>query len=52
MSKSSINLLPKKGAVRSDLKPFKRETEPLVKMEDDAYQLDGLKIRLKFMETY
>ena len=40
VSRSSMNLLLQKEAVRTDLQPFKQETEPLakiwcVKMEDD-----------------
>ena len=41
MSKRSLSLLPQKEVIRTDLQPFKRETEPLAKiwcvmMEDDA----------------
>ena len=43
VSKCSLILLPQKEVVRTDLQPFKQETEPLgkiwcVKMEDDAHQ--------------
>ena len=42
VSKRSLSLLPQKEVVRTDLQPFKQETEPLakiwcVKMEDDAH---------------
>ena len=42
VSKSSMSLLPQKEAVRTDLQPFRQETEPLakiwrVKMEHDAH---------------
>ena len=43
VSKRSLSLLPQKEVVRTDLQPFKQETETLgkiwcVKMEDDAHQ--------------
>ena len=42
VSKRSISLLPQKELVRSDLQPFKQETQPLaniwcVKMEEDTH---------------
>ena len=42
VSKRSINLLPQKEVVRTDLQPFKQETQPLakiwcVKMEEDTH---------------
>ena len=45
VSKCSIDLLPQKEAVRTNLQPFEQETEPLakgwcVKMDDEAHQLD------------
>ena len=43
VSKRSISLLPQKEVVRTDLQPFKKETQPLakiwcVKMEEDTHQ--------------
>ena len=43
VSKRSINLLPQKEVVRTDLQPFQQETQPLakiwcVKMEEDTHQ--------------
>ena len=43
VSKRSISLLPQKEVVRTDLQPFKQETQPLakiwcVKMEEDTHQ--------------
>ena len=45
VSRRSISLLPQKEVVRTDLQPFKQETQPLakilcVKMEDDTHQPD------------
>ena len=52
-----MSLLSQKEAVRTDLQPFRQETEPLakmwcVKMEDDAHQHDELNIQLRVMRTY
>ena len=57
VSKRSLSLLPQKEVVRTDLQPFKQETEPLskiwcVKMEDDAHQPDELGSQLTVMKTY
>ena len=57
VSRRSMNLLPQKEAVRTDLQPFKHETEPLakiwcVKMEDDTHQPDELNSHLMVMKTY
>ena len=43
VSKRSISLLPQKEVVRTDLQPFKQETQPLatiwcVKMEEDTHE--------------
>ena len=43
VSKRSISLWPQKEVVRTDLQPFKQETQPLakiwcVKVEEDTYQ--------------
>ena len=56
-SSSSMGLLPQKEAVRTDLQPFKQETEPLVKiwcvrMKDDAHQPDEMNSHLRFIKTY
>ena len=57
VSRRSMNLLPQKEAVRTDLQPFKQETEPLakiwcVKMKDDTHQPDELKSHLGVMKIY
>ena len=57
VSRRSMNLLPQKEAVRTDLQPFKQETEPLAKiccvnMEDDTHQSDELNSHLTVMKTY
>ena len=51
-----MSLLPQKEAVKTDLQPFRQETEPLakvwcVKMEDDAHQPDELNSQLRVMKT-
>ena len=56
-SKRSMSLLPQKKVVRTDLQPFRQETEPLakiwcVKMEDDTHQPDETNSRLRVMKTY
>ena len=56
VSKRSMSLLPQKEAVKTDLQPFRQETEPLakvwcVKMEDDAHQPDELNSQLRVMKT-
>ena len=57
VSKCSTRLLPQKEAVRTDLQPFKEETDPLaktwcVKMKNDAHQPDELNSHLRVMKTY
>ena len=52
-----MNLIPQKEAVRTDLQPFKQETEQLpkiwcVKMEDDTHQPNELKSHLRVMKSY
>ena len=53
----SISLLPQKEVVRTDLQPFKQETQPLakiwcVKMEDDTHQPDEVNSQMRVMKTY
>ena len=57
VSKRSMSLLPQKEVVRTDLQPFRQETEPLakiccVKMEDDTQQPDETNSHLRVMKTY
>ena len=57
VSKRSISLLPQKEVVRTDLPPFKQETQPLakiwcVKMEEDTHQPNELNIQMRVMKTY
>ena len=57
VSKRSISLLPQKEVVRTDLQPFKQETQPLakiwcVKMEEDTHQPNELKSQMRVMKTY
>ena len=57
VSKRSISLLPQKEVVRTDLQPFKQETQPLakiwcVKMEDDTHQPDERNTQMRVMKTY
>ena len=57
VSKSSISLLPQKEVVRTDLQPFKQETQPLakiwcVKMEEDTHQPNELNSQMRVMKTY
>ena len=57
VSKRSMSLLPPKEVVRTDLQPFRQETEPLVKiwgvkMEDDTHQPDETNCHLRVMKTY
>ena len=52
-----MSLLPQKEVVRTDLQPFRQETQPLakiwcVKMEDDTHQLDEMNSQLRVMKTY
>ena len=57
VSKPSISLLPQKEVVRTDLQPFKQETQPLpkiwcVKMEEDTHQPNELNSQMRVMKTY
>ena len=57
VSKRSISLLPQKEVVRTDLQPFKQETQPLakiwcVKMEEDTHQPNELNSQMRVMKTY
>ena len=57
VSKHSISLLPQKEVVRTDLQPFKQETQPLakiwcVKMEEDTHQPNELNSQMRAMKTY
>ena len=57
VSKRSINLLPQKKVVRTDLLPFKQETQPLakiwcVKMEEDTHQPNELNSQMRVLKTY
>ena len=52
-----MSFLPQKEAVRTNLQPFRQETEPLakvwcVKMESNAHQPDELSSQLRVMRTY
>ena len=57
VSKRTISLLPQKEVIRTDLQPFKQETQPLakiwcVKMEDDTHQPNELNSQMRVMKTY
>ena len=57
VSKHSIILLPQKEVARTDLQPFKQETQPLakiwcVKMEEDTHQPNELNSQMSIMKTY
>ena len=57
VSKRSTSLLPQKEVVRTDLQPFKQETQPLakiwcVKMEEDTHQPNELNIQMRVMKRY
>ena len=57
VSKRSISLLPQKEVVRTDLLPFRQETQPLakiwcVKMEEDTHQPNELNSQMRVMKTY
>ena len=57
VSKRSMSLLPQKEVVRTDLQPFKQETQPLakiwcVKMEEDTHQPNELNSQMRVMKTY
>ena len=54
--KRSISLLPQKEVVRTDLQPFKQETQPLakiwcVKMEEDTHQPNEMNSQMRVMKT-
>ena len=56
VSKRSISLLPQKEVVRTDLQPFKQETQPLakiwfVKMEEDTHQPNELNSQMRVMKA-
>ena len=57
VSKRSISLLPQKEVVRTNLQPFKQETQPLakiwcVKLEEDTHQPNELNSQMRVMKTY
>ena len=57
VSKGSISLLKQKEVVRTDLQPFKQETQPLAKiwcvmMEEDTHQPNKLNSQLRVMKSY
>ena len=57
VSKRSISPLPQNEVVRTDLQPFKQETQTLaknwcVKMEEDTHQLNELNSQMRVMKTY
>ena len=57
VSKRSIRLLPQKEVVRTDLQPFKQETQPLakiwcVKMKEDTHQPNEMNSQTRVMKTY
>ena len=57
VSKRSITLLPQKEVVRTDLQPFKQETQPLakiwcVKMEEDTHQPNELNCQMRVIRAY
>ena len=57
VSKRSMSLLPQKEVARTDLQPFKHETEPLakiwcVKMEEDTHQPNEMNCQMRVMKIY
>ena len=57
VSKRSRSLLPQREVVRTDLQPFKQETQPLamiwcVKMEEDTHQPNEMNCQMRVMKTY
>ena len=57
VSKRSISVLPQKEVFRTDLQPFKQETQPLakiwcVKMEEDTHQPNEMNGQMTVMKTY
>ncbi|XP_063725569.1 uncharacterized protein LOC134853499 [Symsagittifera roscoffensis] len=56
VSKRSISLLPQKEVIRTELQPFKQETQLLakircVKMEEDTHQPNELNSQMRVMKT-
>ena len=57
VSKRSMSLLPQKELDRTDLQPFKQETQPLtkiycVKKEEDTHQPKEMNCQMRVMKTY
>ena len=57
VSKRLMSFLPRKKVVRTDLQPFRQETEPLVKvwcvkMENDTHQPDETNSHSRVMKSY
>ena len=57
VSKRSLSLLPQKEVIRTNIQPFKQETQPLakiwcVKMEEDTHQPNELNSQMRVMKTY
>ena len=57
VSRRSMSLLPQKKVVRTDLQPFRQETESLAKiwcveMVDETHQPDEMNSQLRVMKTY
>ena len=57
VSKRLISLLPQKEVLRTDLRPFEQEKQPLakiwcVKMEEDTHQPNELNSQMRVMKTY
>ena len=57
VSKRSISLLSQREVVRTDLQPFKQETQPLakiwcVKMKEDTHQPNELNSQMGVMKSY
>ena len=57
VSKRSINLLPQKKVVRTNLQPIRQETQPLmkiwcVKMKDDTHHPNELNSQMRVIKTY
>ena len=56
VSKRSISLMPQEEVVRTDLHPFKQETQSLakiwcVKMEEDTHQPNEMNRQMRVMKT-
>ena len=57
VSRRPMSLFPQKEVFRTDLQPFRQETEPIVKiwgvnMEDNTHQLDEMNSQLRVMKTH